>query len=174
MVTTQLFIYLSASLVAGLAAALLLTVFFGAPYLPTRRQDAKKAVMLAKLKPGQTMVDLGCGDGRLLLSAASKGIRAVGYEINPFLAGLSWLRGRAYPGLIKVRLCNYWQQELPDETAAVFVFSAGPFMGRLDRYLKRHVRRVGRSVSLISYAFTVPGRRPIEKRGPLLVYRIDP
>ena len=39
---------------------------------------------LARLKPGETLVDLGCGDGRLLRQAVTDfgAGRAIGYELD--------------------------------------------------------------------------------------------
>jgi cyclopropane fatty-acyl-phospholipid synthase-like methyltransferase len=42
---------------------------------------------LARLKQGETVYDLGCGDGRILIAAARDfGAKAVGIELSPVLA----------------------------------------------------------------------------------------
>src|SRR3989344_8091828 len=69
---------------------------FGAPFLPTFKKQSSEALDLLDLKPGQVFVDLGCGDGRLLELAAARGLRAVGYELNPFLALYACGRTRRY------------------------------------------------------------------------------
>ncbi|GEM_PF-525836 len=57
------------------------------PYLATPEHVAEKALELAGLKPGERLVDLGCGDGNVLVVAAEKfGAHAVGVELNPLLA----------------------------------------------------------------------------------------
>lgn len=172
MLIWEVFGYLALGLAAAFVAALTLTVLFGAPYLPTRRDHAQVAVNLAGLQPGQTLVDLGCGDGRLLVMAARQGFRAVGYEINPFLALISWWRGRAFPGRVKVYWGNFWRRNLPAETAAVFVFAAGPYLSRLGRYLSRQAGQTEQGLVLISYAFALPAHRPIKRHGPFWVYKI--
>ena len=41
---------------------------------------------LANIKPGETLYDLGCGDGRILIAAVRKyKVNAVGVEISPRL-----------------------------------------------------------------------------------------
>jgi hypothetical protein len=60
-------------------------VFFGAPYLPTLKPQIETALDLLDLKPGQTLIEVGSGDGRVLLAAAHRGLHAVGYELNPIL-----------------------------------------------------------------------------------------
>jgi len=39
----------------------------------------------AGVGPGHVVLDLGSGDGALLLEAAARGARAVGYELNATL-----------------------------------------------------------------------------------------
>lgn len=53
-------------------------VFFGPPYVPTRKRNMQAALDLLELKPGQTMLELGSGDGRVLIAAAKQGVNVVG------------------------------------------------------------------------------------------------
>ena len=49
----------------------------GAPYLPTLRPQVLTGLDLLHLKKGQTMLELGCGDGRVLLEAADLRIKTL-------------------------------------------------------------------------------------------------
>ncbi len=71
-------------------------LLFGAPYLPTLKPQMKTALKLAGSTAGETLLELGCGDGRVLIAAARRGYNAVGYELNPLLALLAWARTRRY------------------------------------------------------------------------------
>ena len=62
-------------------------LLYGAPYLPTRKAQANRALDLLKLKEGDIFVDLGSGDGAVLIEAAKRGLVCYGYELNP----LVWL-----------------------------------------------------------------------------------
>jgi predicted RNA methylase len=54
-----------------------------APYVPAPPLVGQSMLKLAALQPGETVVDLGCGDGRLLRAAVDAGAgRAVGYELD--------------------------------------------------------------------------------------------
>lgn len=55
----------------------------GAPWVPTPRSVIDRMLIMAKVKPGEVVYDLGCGDGRVLIRAARKfGARGVGIEID--------------------------------------------------------------------------------------------
>jgi precorrin-6B methylase 2 len=53
-------------------------------YVGTAYDVASKMLQMAKIKKGDMVYDLGCGDARLLILAAQKyGCRAIGYDIDP-------------------------------------------------------------------------------------------
>lgn len=60
------------------------------PYVPTPQAVVDRMLELARLKSGETVIDLGSGDGRIMIEAASKyGARGFGVEIDPRLVKLS-------------------------------------------------------------------------------------
>jgi len=55
-----------------------------APFVPSPQNVVEKMLEAANLKPGETLYDLGSGDGRVLITAAQRfGAKAVGVEISP-------------------------------------------------------------------------------------------
>jgi SAM-dependent methyltransferase len=53
-------------------------------YVPTPQPIVDKMLALAKIKKTDLLYDLGCGDGRIVVTAAKKyGVKAVGYDIDP-------------------------------------------------------------------------------------------
>jgi len=52
------------------------------PFVPTPQDVVDKMIELAEVKKGDTVYDLGSGDGRIVITAAKKGARAVGFEID--------------------------------------------------------------------------------------------
>ena len=55
------------------------------PFVPTPQEVVDKMIELGGVKNGDTHYDLGSGDGRIVISAAKKGARAMGFEIDPDL-----------------------------------------------------------------------------------------
>src|SRR5688572_24204915 len=53
-------------------------------YVPTPNDVVEKMLELAKVTKNDVVYDLGCGDGRIVVTAAKKhGCRGVGFDINP-------------------------------------------------------------------------------------------
>ena len=52
------------------------------PFVPTPQEVVDKMIELAGVKKGDTVYDLGSGDGRIVITAAKKGAKAVGFEID--------------------------------------------------------------------------------------------
>lgn len=155
-------------IVAGLVIAICFAgvLLFGAPYLPTLGPQAQTALELADLQTGDTMIELGCGDGKILLAAARAGYRAVGYELNPILAMVAWLRTRRYRRQIKVVWGNFWRADWPP-AAAIFTFLLPRYMARLD---EKCVRYPHKPVRLVSVAFEIPGKKPAERKNGVYLY----
>jgi SAM-dependent methyltransferase len=59
------------------------------PFVPTPENVVDKMIELAGVKKGDVVYDLGSGDGRIVIAAAQKGARAVGFEIDPDLVAES-------------------------------------------------------------------------------------
>jgi SAM-dependent methyltransferase len=54
------------------------------PYVPTSPELVEQMLKLAGVKSTDTVYDLGCGDGRIVVMAAKEfGARGVGVDINP-------------------------------------------------------------------------------------------
>lgn len=138
-------------------------VFLGAPYLPTRRQQAEAALDLLSLKPGDRLLELGCGDGKVLLLAAQRGLKVTGYELNPILAAVARLRTWRYRDIVDVVWADYWQAKWPDSDG-VFVFLIEKFMPKLEKRMIKH------GGPLASVAFQIPNRPVSAQKDGVFLY----
>ncbi|XP_023792865.1 protein FAM173A [Cyanistes caeruleus] len=86
------------------------------PYQPSSPRQVANALALLRGRAGKT-VDLGSGDGRLVLEAYKQGLRpALGYELNPWLLSLAnyraWKAG--YHGKVSFLKEDLWKVNLSD------------------------------------------------------------
>jgi len=58
-------------------------------WVPTPEELVQSMLDLAKVAPGDFVMDLGSGDGRIVIAAAKRGAQAVGIEYNPDMVELS-------------------------------------------------------------------------------------
>jgi len=149
-------------------------VFFGAPYVPSKKSDVRRAFReLYPLSEADTLVDIGSGDGLVLRLAAEQGATAVGYELNPVLVVLSRLLCRRYPK-IRVYLANFWRVELPLETTVVYTFGDSRDIARMAGKVAAAAEQLNHPLLFISYAVAVPGLTPLKQVGAHFLYRIEP
>ena len=52
-------------------------------FVPTPEEIVETMLRMAAVTPKDTVYDLGCGDGRIVIAAAKKGARGVGIDIDP-------------------------------------------------------------------------------------------
>jgi len=141
----------------------------GAPYLPTPYKKVKKMLELAKLKSGEKLVDLGCGDGRVLIEAAKLGVEAIGYEIDPIL--VYFLRKKIKKlGLedkIKVYWKNFWKADLSEADVIVF-YGITHIMKRMERKLLKELKPGAR---VCCYIFPFPEWEPEKYEDGIFLYK---
>jgi hypothetical protein len=58
-------------------------------WVPTPQALVEKMLDMAKVTPKDYVIDLGSGDGRTVITAAKRGVRALGIEYNPDMVELS-------------------------------------------------------------------------------------
>jgi SAM-dependent methyltransferase len=145
-----------------------LVVIVGPPYLPTRRKQTETALDLLGLKEGETLLELGSGDGRVMLAAAKRGLKVVGIEINPILVAISWYVTRQYRSQVRIIWASYWGKPWP-RADAIFTFMLPKYMSRLDQRIIKWLPEE-KTIKLASFAFVVPDKEPIEKRDGVLLY----
>ncbi|MDD5110126.1 MAG: hypothetical protein PHI63_02835 [Patescibacteria group bacterium] len=157
-----------------LSAVVFLTPFVlpmfgrGAPYVPSGRRTTERMLDLGELKPGERMVDLGSGDGRIVIAAAQRGAQAHGVEINPWLICFSRMRAR-WTGVgtrASFRCGSLWAEPL-GAYDVVTVYGLGPIMGKLERKLEAELKPGAR---VVSHAFHFPHWLPVKENDGVFLY----
>jgi hypothetical protein len=156
--------------VGGIILLFGFVVFFGAPYLPTLKPQIEIALDLLDLKPGQTMIEVGSGDGRVLLAAAKRGWIVVGYELNPILVMFSLWHTRKYRDQVKVIWGNALSKEWP-KPDGVYVFGIDRIMPKL---YKKITQSIDKPINLASFTFSLKSQKPIRIKKGVYLYKVDP
>jgi hypothetical protein len=157
-------------IIAGLVLIFGFVIFFGAPYLPTLEPQKKAALELLDLEAGQTLIELGSGDGTMLLAAAQKGLNVIGYELNPILVIVSYIRTSTYRHRVKVIWGNYWVMQWP-ETDGIFTFLLDKYMKKLDKKIVQNYP--DKKIKLVSHAFRIPGKKHSKEKAGVFLYEYN-
>jgi len=160
----MLSVLLLAALLLALAFGLVLLV--GPPYVPTLAKQKLVALDMLDLRPGQTLLEIGCGDGRVVRAAAKRGLHVVGIELNPLLVLVTWLVTWRYRRQVRIIWGDAWRVKWP-EADGVFTFLLPRLMGKLDQRIAAwHTH----PLRLASFAFKIPGKRPVDARDGVFLY----
>ncbi|MFH1241793.1 MAG: class I SAM-dependent methyltransferase [Pseudomonadota bacterium] len=158
-----------------LAAGWALPVTCGALFVSTSRAKIRVFLDAVPMNREDLLVDLGCGDGRVLRAACKRyGARALGFEVNP----LAYLMARVLSlGIQRLRIerDSFWSRDLGGADV-VFCYLFPDVMERLARKMERELRSGTR---VVSCNFPVPGWRARQvlssdssrHRAPIYVYR---
>jgi len=154
---------------------ILIPALYGLPPVSTKPERISKALKLANLQPGETLYDLGAGDGRVMFTAARDfGAKAVGIEIGPIQCALIWLRAVA-SGLDKnilIRWANFYRADLRDADV-VYVYGTSKEVLKLAPHLKQQMKAGAR---LVSISADFPDWEPsaFDERELIFVYAMPP
>lgn len=150
------------------------------PYFPSQPVDLKKIIEALDLKNGQTVYDLGAGDGLVIFRAAHKSleqkldIKFVAVEINPVLVFILLLRRLFHPNKkrIKIVFGDMFKMEFPLQNNAVLYLYISPW------FLEKTVERFKIShdkFRVVSYMYPIKSLKNKEKeiRGKNSVFVYD-
>jgi precorrin-6B methylase 2 len=151
---------------SGAAADESLTV----PFITTPDEVVRRMLELARTGPDDLVVDLGSGDGRIVIAAARQfGARGLGVEIDAGLVEKS--RANAARAGVAERVSFVQGDVLSAEISAatvVTVYLLPDLMNRLEL-----LRRLQPGTRIVSHAFTMTGWRP-DRRETMRIARPHP
>jgi SAM-dependent methyltransferase len=131
-----------------------------APVYPTPQSVVDQMLTIAQVRPGETVYDLGCGDGRIVIAAAQKfRARAVGIEIRRDVYETTRAKVAAL-GLsdqVRIVLGNALRYDLsPADVVTLYLLTSSNerLKPALLRYLKPSAR-------VVSHDFEIRGWRPV-------------
>lgn len=177
MIIEHIILFLVSGFFLILLATVLVHMFFLVPYVPSRKRVIAKMIEMARLKPHETVYDLGCGDGRLLIAAEKKArVKTVGFEIAPLILLLAWIRKMLFRSTMKIHFKSLFSANLR-RANVIFCYLIPNVMPKLSKKIKHECRKGTR---IISNTFHIPGlkatkiftRDPEKGLPTIYVYRV--
>ena len=121
-------------------------------YVPTRLQTVERMLDFAELKAGETLVDLGSGDGRIVLAAAKRGANARGIELDEgrFSIANCWASELGLTGKARFLQTNIFEHNFTDAVVVTMYLLPG-----LNLKLRPTVLDMRPGTRVVSHAFTM-------------------
>ncbi len=141
----------------------------GAFFVPLPHSAVPRVIRLLALQPGEKAVDVGSGDGRLLIALAEAGAEAHGFEHNILLVWRSRrnIRRAGLSARAFVHWSDFWDEDF-SRFDAVTIYGIPYIMRRLEKKLRAELRPGAR---VASYSFPFPDWQPIKSDGKVYLYR---
>ncbi len=138
-------------------------VGLNAPFITSPDPVVDKMIEMANLQPGEVALDLGCGDGRIVITAARKtGCRGIGYDIDPqrVAEARENVKLHGVEHLVEIHELDIFKADL-GEADAVLMYVL-PWM---TRKLLPQLRRMKPGARIVSHQFMLgeePELKPAE------------
>lgn len=159
------------SAVSALAAEERLTV-------PTPQEAVERMVEVARLQPGEKVYDLGCGDGRIVITAALRArISAIGVDIDPEQVTRSRANAERAGVSDRVRIVegDIYKTDFSDADVAFLYLQPDLLRGLIPQ-----LRRMKPGSRIVTFDFGLDGAKPslVERgafgeRSHATIYRYD-
>lgn len=143
----------------------------GVPFIPLTKKELEAVSRCIKLEPDEKIVDLGCGDGRVLRMFEKHGAKDLtGYEVNFGAYLLAKIKNKFSKSKAKIYFKNFKKVNL-SEYNIVFCYlmdyyvNSTSFKEKLDKELKPGTK-------IISFAFEIKNWHKPEIIGRIFIYKI--
>ena len=136
-----------------------MSYYVSVPFVPTPLEVIRELLRMADLKPGETVLDLGCGDGRVLVVAAKDfGANAIGIEMRTDLINkaVQNIMREGVSDKVLIIQGNFFELQLPPADV-VFMYLLTSVNERLRPKLERETKPGTR---IVSHDFEIVGWKP--------------
>ena len=145
------------------------TSAIGAPWVPTPGDKVRKMLELAKVDQNDTVIDMGSGDGRIIIIATEEfGADAIGIEADPLRVLWSRIRIRRQGLNNKASIIwgNFYNQDLSDATV-ITIYQFEPVNNKLKPKFTSELKPGTR---IVSYSFPFKDWTPTETAEDQKIY----
>ncbi len=127
----------------------------GAPYVPSKKKLIVNILQEIPLTKKTRFLDLGCGDGRVVIAAAKEyKLKAVGIDINPMIIAWAKIKARLTKvTAVEFRVANIFKTDLKNYDI-IFMFLMPQLLIKLKPKLQQETKK---KALLISHGFKIDG-----------------
>jgi cyclopropane fatty-acyl-phospholipid synthase-like methyltransferase len=137
------------------------------PFVTTASDTVKDLLILLEDKQIHHAVDLGCGDGRVILELGKQGIKTTGYEIKEVLVQRCHQRIlQAGLSHVEVFQKDFWDVDL-SVFDLIYIYGMTSIMGRLETKLDKEVKK---GTIIITNIFKLPHWKVKKEKNYLHLY----
>jgi len=152
--------------------SLLYAALTGTPIVYAWERAIRDSLQLAALKKGETVVDLGCGNAKVLILAARKfGAKGVGVDrsIWCYLKSITnvWLAGQS-KNIQIIRGDFKKADKFLGNADVVYVYLLNDVMANIKEWLFSSISKDARVVSL---SFVFPGKEPVREANTYNIFQ---
>nr|XP_044995215.1 ATP synthase subunit C lysine N-methyltransferase isoform X2 [Jaculus jaculus] len=117
------------------------------PFVPATPKQVENVVKMLQRRSG-SLVDIGSGDGRIVIAAAKEGFTAVGYELNPWLVWYARYRAwrEGVHGSAKFYISDLWKVTF-SQYSNVVIFGVPQMMLQLEKKLEEELENGTRVIA---------------------------
>jgi uncharacterized protein (TIGR03000 family) len=127
-------------------------------YVPTRPEVVDKMLQLGEVKKDDVVYDLGCGDGRIVVTAAKKyGCKAVGFDIDPdrIKEARENVRKNGVGDLVTIKQEDIFKQDLSKASVVTLYL-----LPHLNVQLIPQLEKLKPGSRIVSHDFPMKGVKP--------------
>jgi hypothetical protein len=137
-------------------------------YVPTAPSTVERMMEIASVGPRDFLIDLGSGDGRIVIAAAARGARALGIEIDPARIREAKLNARAMGVATKV---EFRQEDLFKTSLSGATVVTMYLLPSLNLRLRPRLLQLQPGTRIVSHQFDMKDWKPdATDAGPVLLW----
>ena len=143
-----------------LLASILVGFFYKVPYVPSATKQIKTMLDLVEIKAKDKVVDLGCGDGKLLMYAEkmTKGKSFDGYEIAPLPIMFFYLKKLFLRSKVTLHTKNFFKEDMsPYSVVLLYLFPE-----TMDALLPKFEKELPKGARVVSNTFQFKNKKPTQ------------
>jgi endoglucanase len=129
-------------------------------FVPTPQAVVDKMLEMAEVKKGDVLYDLGCGDGRIVVTAAKRyGVKAVGFDIDPkrIRESLLNVKSNKVEHLVTIKQEDIFTLDLREASVVTLYL-----LPTLNVKLMPQLARLKPGSRIVSHDFDMRGAKPMQ------------